>query len=631
MRLRSLHLCLALLALLPASLPAAERVETATSPGSVATARVAAISTTLLEALALPLASTAEASTAGGNESPTAAVVATEAEYYWLLTGHGVRLAFDLANLPAGLSAARMQRCVVRVVASEVRYVREHEAVAAVVELAVRRVGETRPLAALRELRPDRPVSLNPDNGRLCEAVAEAAATPARRLELELYTGTSRASSLLYGRAPAQDTLAHASRTPRLVIQYTFDAAATGKGWRQPQHDAGHSGRGEFKPAHGPGGFELQALPLPAVGEDAGPGLLAERPLLWRDQVIAVQKRGKRNYLFALDGTGALLWSSELGGGVVQRTPVIGPQGLLYLVTEDAVRAWDLEARGALRHTFVLPELAPQMPVRLSPFSKPTVGEDGSLYLVLGDGVDGVLGLDAQLRPFLFFGLNEGAGTSTPGSPAQSIDGRRLAVPTGGGAVVIDLHDPAEAERIAFGDAAAGSGWRHHLPVAGARVGEWIFSGYDEEDGTGAVWAFAGRTPRWQASGGTSTQPVLAPDGRAWFVQDGTLNVRGFGPGDAGKRFGEGLCASSNPVMDGAGNVFFWCSGTLHGFAPDGRALFVGQRFANAPEENLALALGTDGSLWTANANGGELFVFRPRFGSPSAPASRPAPRRPGR
>lgn len=614
MKLRSLHICLALLALVPAMLPAAERTVAAAKPGSVAFAGSSAVSTTLLEALDPQPASTTEAA--------TAALAAIGGEHYWLLPGNGVRLAFDLGSLPAGLSAAQMRRCVLRVVASEVRYVREHEAVAAVVELAVRRVGETRPLAALRDLRPDRPVSLNPDNGRLCEAVAEAAAAPARRLELELYTATARASSLLHGRAPAEDTIRHASSAPRLVIQYAPDAvaAAAATGWHQPQHDAGHSGRGDSNPAHGPSGFELQALPLPAVGEDAGPGVLAERPLLWRDQVIAVLKRGKRNFLVVLDGMGALLWSSEIGGGVVQRAPVIGPQGLLYLVTEDAVRAWDLEARGALRHRFVLPELAPQMPVRLAPFTKPTVGEDGSLYLVLGDGVDGVLGLDARLRPFLFFGLSEGAGTSTPGSPALSIDGRYVAVPNGEGAVLIDLHDPAAAERLAFGDGAAVSGWRHHLPVAGMRAGEWIFSGYDAEDGTGTVWAFAGRAPRWQASGGTSTQPVLAPDGRVCFVQDGALNVRGFGPGDSGRRFGDGLCASSNPVMDGAGNLFFWCSGTLHGFAPDGRALFAGQRFADGPEENLALALGADGSLWTANANGGELFVFRPRFSPPPAP-----------
>ncbi|HPE04506.1 MAG TPA: hypothetical protein PK101_07820, partial [Thauera sp.] len=275
MKLRSLHLCLALLALVPASLPAAERAVAATSPGKVSAARSAPISTTLLEAFDPPHASTAEAATAGGADTATAGVAGTkveaeaaEAEYYWLLTGYGVRLAFDLASLPAGLSAAQMQRCVLRVVASEVRYVREHEAVAAVVELAVRRVGDTRPLAALRDLRPDRPVSLNPDNGRLCEAVAEAAAAPARRLELELYTATSRASSLLHGRASAEDGVRQASHAPRLVIQYAPDAAAAASGWRQPQHDAGHSGRGDFKPARSPGGFELQALPLPAVGEE---------------------------------------------------------------------------------------------------------------------------------------------------------------------------------------------------------------------------------------------------------------------------------------------------------------------------------------------------------------------------
>ena len=47
-----------------------------------------------------------------------------------------------------------------------------------------------------------------------------------------------------------------------------------------------------------------------------------------------MQKRGRLNYLVALDGKGGLLWSSEIGGGVVQRAPVISPQGLLYLVTE---------------------------------------------------------------------------------------------------------------------------------------------------------------------------------------------------------------------------------------------------------------------------------------------------------
>ena len=254
-------------------------------------------------------------------------------------------------------------------------------------------------------------------------------------------------------------------------------------------------------------------------------------------------------------------------------------------------------------------------------------------WVQVDPGQSGRLGrLTANLRRdglIEVFALNEAVGSRMPGSAALSIDGRRLAVPTGEGAVVLDLHEPAEVERLAFGDAAAAAGWRHHLPVAGGRIGEWIFSGYDEEDGTGGVWAFAGRAPRWQASGGTSTQPVLAPDGRVWFVQDGALNVRGFGPGDAGRRFGAGLCASSNPVMDGAGNLFFWCSGTLYGFASDGRALFAGQGFANAPEENLALALGTDGSLWTANANGGELFVFRPHFAR--SPAPRPTPRRPGR
>ena len=141
MKLRSLHICLALLALVPAVLPAAERTVAAVKPGSVAFAGNSAVSTTLLEARDPPPASTAEAATGG--------------EHYWLRPGNGVRLAFDLDSLPAGLSAAQMRRCVLRVVASEVRYVREHEAVAAVVELA-KAIGRTPSQVAINWVRQQR-------------------------------------------------------------------------------------------------------------------------------------------------------------------------------------------------------------------------------------------------------------------------------------------------------------------------------------------------------------------------------------------------------------------------------------------------------------------------------------------
>ena len=91
----------------------------------------------VLKANGMSLPEALDPQPASTTEAATAALAAIGGEHYWLLPGNGVRLAFDLGSLPAGLSAAQMRRCVLRVVASEVRYVREHEAVAAVVELAV--------------------------------------------------------------------------------------------------------------------------------------------------------------------------------------------------------------------------------------------------------------------------------------------------------------------------------------------------------------------------------------------------------------------------------------------------------------------------------------------------------------
>jgi filamentous hemagglutinin family protein len=84
-----------------------------------------------------------------------------------------------------------------------------------------------------------------------------------------------------------------------------------------------------------------------------------------------------------------------------------------------------------------------------------------------------------------------------------------------------------------------------------------------------------------------------------------------------------GLNATSNLVMDGADNIYFWDNGYLYGYYPDGKPLFA--KFAvtagiipergktiEGPEQFLRLTLAPDGTLWVNNRNGDTLFALKP-------------------
>ena len=114
---------------------------------------------------------------------------------------------------------------------------------------------------------------------------------------------------------------------------------------------------------------------------------------------------------------------------------------------------------------------------------------------------------------------------------------------------------------------------------------------------------------------------------------------RGYGSPPA-VRFNQ-LKTTSNLVMDGADNIYFWDNGYLHGYRPDGERLFdrldltkeglEGQRHADpeklsatlkaprsnessGPEQFIRLMVGPDGTLWANNKSGDSLYAFKPSF-----------------
>ncbi len=90
-----------------------------------------------------------------------------------------------------------------------------------------------------------------------------------------------------------------------------------------------------------------------------------------------------------------------------------------------------------------------------------------------------------------------------------------------------------------------------------------------------------------------------------------------------------GLKATSNLVMDGGNNIYFWDNGYLHGFDKNRKALFPKQPLTSqvkdrnldesgkpvaGPEKFLRLVLAPDGTLWTINKKGRSLYAFKPEY-----------------
>ena len=110
-------------------------------------------------------------------------------------------------------------------------------------------------------------------------------------------------------------------------------------------------------------------------------------------------------------------------------------------------------------------------------------------------------------------------------------------------------------------------------------------------------------------------------------------------------RFTGELNTSSNLVMDGADNMYFWDDGYLYGYSPEAKPLFEKINFTNqgferkraadpeavsdndkdkavrndkssGPEQFIRLMIGPDGTLWANNKHDNALYTFKPRYAS---------------
>ena len=164
-------------------------------------------------------------------------------------------------------------------------------------------------------------------------------------------------------------------------------------------------------------------------------GSIADYPLIYQGNIYLVGMVGSRNLLTALGFSGQKLWQEDIGTGTVQRSPAISRQGIMYIVAENQIRAYDLNHGGK-------PVASSSMTGKLSDYTDLAVGYDGSLFMVVKENdLSYVYGFTADLKPFIKSDPLA-AGQQNISTVTVSPDGQKIFVQTPEGAVTIDITDP---------------------------------------------------------------------------------------------------------------------------------------------------------------------------------------------
>jgi hypothetical protein len=540
---------------------------------------------------------------------------------------------FDLSALPQGLKETDFVRCTLRLVAQDVTYLPADNPDSGGPLVIVK--GQTAndnfsPIAKAPEVvslstlsdaaAKKNNVALNAGDVLTKAVYGEYAGD--KIISLRLHTDSHKASSLIYSSAHF-GAPANPSNIPRLVIEYKLPPPGLleSAGWSQQQQNPEHTGRNAWTPFRAPTGFNLAKISLPRINQNVGS--VADYPLIHQGNIYLIGKALDQNYLFSFDFKGTERWRRAIGKGTVQRSPVISRNGVIYVVTENQIAAYDLNQEGKDVVAYALSG-------KLSAYTDVTQGNDGSLFLALAENdLNYIYGFTSALKPFLKSGPL-GKGQEKISTITVSPDGRKIFAQSPAGAVVIDVANPSEQRTIPLGNNQDKPLEYYHVPIAGPAGDVTVFSDFTSKANKGNIW---GNTPAknvWSAAGTLLPQPVIGSNGRVYFLQDGQLKAHKYDEVGAAEvvNSGANLNATSNLVMDGADNIYFWDNGYLHGYGADGKPLFAklpltagiqersGQT-VEGPEQFIRLMLGPDGTLWANNKNGDGLFAFKPAYASP--------------
>jgi hypothetical protein len=540
---------------------------------------------------------------------------------------------FDLSGLPAGLGESDFIRCTLRLVAQDVTYLPpdgnlDSGGVLVIVKgqkandnlSPIKAAPEIVSLSTLSDAAKKNNITLGAA-ADLRKAVYQEYAGD-KIISLRLHTDSHKASSVFYSSA---NSGANPSNLPRLVIEYKLpppnllESAA----WSQHQQNPEHTGRSPLLPFRAPTGFSLAKISVGPIDKNAAG--IADYPLIYQGNIYLVAKVLEQNYLLSLDFKGSKRWPEAIaiGKGTVQRSPVISRSGILYIVTENQIAGYDLNQGGK---EFVPPYKLSGKP---SAYTDLTQGNDGSLFMALVENeLSYIYGFTAALQPFLKAGPLA-KGQEKVSTITASPDGRKIFAQTPAGALAIDVANPSSQTTIPLANNQDKPFEYYHVPVAAPAGDAAVFADFAGKANQGHLWGYASSKQIWSASGTLLPQPVLGASGLVYYIQGGGLQARKVDQVGAAKTLNAeaNLNATSNLVMDGTDNIYFWNNGYLHGYAADGKPLFaripltseVKERktqTVEGPEQFLRLMMGPDGTLWANNKNGDALFAFKPVYAS---------------
>lgn len=544
-------------------------------------------------------------------------------------------LDFDLGGLPQGLARDDFSRCTLRIVASKVTagsgdntgakqvIIKGH--VAGKDDVSIVSLSRLEAKEVDNKIVNVQPIAVGA-NPALCTAIYSTykRADKNNVLSISLFTDTDNASSLFYSvsRDSVEDEF---SRVPRLVIEYKAPPVSflDSLSWDQVQHDPEHTGRSPWKPFTPPSSFTVAPVTLPAIGSgtDGAGGTVADYPLVYQGNLYIIYKTLKANYLVCLDFSGTRKrWEANIGTGVVQGPPVISANGLMYVVTEKKIAAYDLNRGGVDDSAYSLTDDKNVIVKKLTGLTDLTVGNDGSVFLALQENnVNYMFGFTSKLRPFIRSTSYSNISTIT-----VSASGDKIFAQTAKGAAVLDIANPKDRPVLQFM-----GGGKYHVPVAGPIGGVMLFATSNKQN-LGNVRSY-GQSEKSTLLGTDTSQPVLGGNGRLYFVQNG--KIQGYiydSLVDALKTPAAACSVNSNLVADGSDNIYSWhgpnvekeappscISGSVQSYKPDGVSLGK-LKALDGPETNLRFELAPDGTLWTNNTKENKLYALKPTYATPN-------------
>lgn len=351
---------------------------------------------------------------------------------------------------------------------------------------------------------------------------------------------------------------------------------------------------------------------------------IISNPVFYKNGMyLFTQTTSERTDLYALYTNGREMWKERIKVKPASHA-VVSHTGILYSVGEQRIARYDLEKKGE--------QIDSKSKDGLKLSDSPILGRDGSLYCVrsgYGDiyclnpnleelwkypsppkqqGADKVsrivLSPDAQRYAYSMIR----SGQNISGVRINTADGKTILYEQYAG---IDPQDKTKSKQYEFGDRYTDF---HRPVVVRGQEQDYVFlSAYSED--RGILAAFSGDEGIWSNSGYVSS-PIADKNGdHVFVVQDDKLRAyKKFNGELACASNDSNLVATSNLVMDGEDNVYFWNNGTFLGYTKDCEPLFE-QKLPDLPKR-LELLFAPDGTLFARSETQGLSLILptRPAF-----------------